>query len=70
MDGQGIGSLTLQDSAWTDIQFGLTLKRSTVSSATLLDDLTTERCANIIMNGGDLSAPLAGNSDGSYKIVQ
>ena len=61
IDGQGTGSLVVQDSTWTSVAYGITLKKGTVSSAIVLDNLQTTNCANIVMNSGYDDNILRGN---------
>lgn len=67
-NGQGTGSLVVQDSTWRHVPYGITLKKGTVSSALILDNLQTESCQNIVMNSGFADPVLAGNPSGSLHI--
>lgn len=60
IDGQGTGSLVVQDSTWTNVAYGITLKKGTVSSAIVLDNLQTTACPNIVMNSGYVDGILEG----------
>lgn len=67
-DGQGTGSLVVQDSIWRHVPYGITLKKGTVSSALILDNLRTESCENIVMNSGFADPVLGGNAGGVKQI--
>lgn len=67
-DGQGTGSLVVQDSYWNHVPYGITLKKGTVSSAIILDNLQTDSCQNLVMNSGFADPVLAGNPSGTLHV--